>query len=73
MVNPPRMPPASTHDFDLNDITNDGGSLGKQQMMVDNFKIIESRQVGWWNTYKKALADAIANQRSTVSSNVKRD
>jgi hypothetical protein len=57
-------------DFDLNDIT-DEGSLGKQTM--DLFNISESRRVAWWNTYKKAAADAIANQRSAVSSNIKRE
>ena len=57
-------------DNDLNDIT-DEGSLGKRTM--DYFNISESRRVAWWNTYKKAAADAIANQRSAVSSNIKRE
>ena len=57
-------------DYDLNDITDDG-SVGKQTM--DHFGITQSRRVAWWNTYKKAAADAIANQRSAVASNVKRE
>jgi hypothetical protein len=57
-------------DYDLNDITDDG-SVGKQTM--DHFGIIQSRRVAWWNTYKKAAADAIANQRSAVASNLKRE
>jgi hypothetical protein len=57
-------------DYDLNEIT-DVGSVGKQTM--DHFGITQTRRVAWWNTYKKAAADAIANQRSTVSSSVKRE
>jgi hypothetical protein len=57
-------------DNDLNDIT-DEGSLGKRTM--DYFNISESHWVAWWNTYKKAVADAIVNQRSAMSSNIKRE
>jgi hypothetical protein len=55
-------------DEDLNDITGEG-SLGKQTM--ETFSITQGQWVAWWNTYKKASVDAIANQRSAVSSNVK--
>ena len=57
-------------DYDMNDIT-DEGSVGKQTM--DHFGITQSHRVAWWNTYKKAAADAIANQRSAMSLNVKRE
>jgi hypothetical protein len=59
-----------TNESELNNIT-DGGSMGK--LTMDYFEIGEHRRVAWWNTYKKAAADAIANQRSTVSSNIKRE
>jgi predicted nucleic acid-binding Zn-ribbon protein len=58
------------HDEDnLDDITTDE-SLGKKTMNA--FQIIESRRGPWWNTYKNAVSHAIANQRSTMSSNIKR-
>jgi hypothetical protein len=41
---------------------------------INGFPAVEqSCRVAWWNTYKKAAADAIANQRSAVSLNVKRE
>jgi hypothetical protein len=55
---------------DLNDITN-AGSLGK--LTMDHFNISNNRRVAWCNTYKKVSADGIANQRSCVSSNMKRE
>jgi hypothetical protein len=58
------------NDEDLNEIT-DGGSLGK--LTMDHFNITKNRRVAWWNTYKKASADGIANQRTCVSSNMKRE
>jgi hypothetical protein len=40
---------------------------------MNHFNIMESHWVAWGNTYKKASADAIANQRSDVSSTIKRE
>jgi predicted RNase H-like nuclease (RuvC/YqgF family) len=59
------------HDKDdLDDITSDG-SLGKKTM--DAFQIVDSRRVSWWDTYKNSASHAIANQRSAVSSNIKKE
>jgi hypothetical protein len=56
----------------LNNITTNDGSLGKQ--MMDQFpQIIESHRVAWWNTYKKAAADGISDQRSSLLSNIKKE
>jgi hypothetical protein len=57
-------------NYGLNKIT-DEGSVGKQPL--DYFGITQSHRVAWWKTYKKAGADAIANQRSAVSLNFKRE
>jgi len=40
-------------------------------IMMDEMNIHREDRVAWWKTYKVALLDGIANQRSTVTMNIK--